>query len=388
MAASNDALLEILEKKGILSASEVASVREELAAAEASGPAVVTSKSKAIKDLKLSGRLQLQYDNIDGDTDDSAQDGFYFRRLRLGAEAKFYEDFYGKLILDVGGDSSSNIDLDKAVVGWKYQPYANFEAGYAKVPFGLYETTSSAKIKTVERSIANRYFIEGDGLAFGARQTGLFAKGDLGGGFEYKAAVVSSEPANDRNDDVIDDRNSLSYYGRVRWESDESDHGQLMLGLDAGLNTDGANFVGNGGEGSGDVYALGLHGNYEIGGFNLSAEALFGTTEDVAATGDDEDAFGFTILPSYKINDKWEVVASYSYIETDGGDFLDADDLVRRSNVSGDYEEGESVYIGFNYYIIGNDLKLTGGYEFSTFEDSTGEEVDIDAFRLRLQALF
>jgi phosphate-selective porin len=384
-AASNDALLDLLVQKGVLTESEASAVAAELKAEQ---PTFVTAKGKAVTDLKLTGRLQLQYDNIDGDTDDSAQDGFYFRRIRLGAEAKFFGDYYGQLSLDVGGDSDSDLDLDKAVIGWKYASFANFEGGYTKVPFGLYETTSSARIKTVERSIANRYFVEGDGLAFGGRHTGLFAEGDFGSGFSYSAAVTSSGPSNDRDDDVIDDRNSLSYFGRLRWESSETDIGQLMVGVDAGLSTDGAGNVGKGGAGDGDVMAYGIHANYSLSDFNLSGEALFGTTDNVTATGGDEDAFGFTVIPSYKINDKWEVVGSYSYIETDGGNFLDADDLVRRSNVSGDYEKGESFYTDFNYFIKGNDLKLTGGYEFSTFEDSAGNEVDIDAFRVRLQALF
>ena len=57
--------------------------------------------------------------------------------------------------MNFGGDDDS-ADVDKAVVGWKYDKLANFEAGYTKVPFGYYESTSSSKIKTVERSIANR----------------------------------------------------------------------------------------------------------------------------------------------------------------------------------------------------------------------------------------
>jgi hypothetical protein len=67
---------------------------------------------------------------------------------------------------------------------------------------------------------------------------------------------------------------------------------------------------------------------------------------------------------------------------------LDIDNLVRRSNVTGDYNEGVSYYIGFNYYIKGNDLKLTGGYELSEFEANGGNDVEVDTFRLRLQALF
>ena len=84
----------------------------------------------------------------------------------------------------------------------------------------------------------------------------------------------------------------------------------------------------------------------------------------------------------------FEAVLAYSNIQTHGGEFLDADDLIRRSNVGGDFSEGNSYYIGFNYFIKGNDLKLSGGYELSTFEDDAGAEVDIDALRMRLQVLF
>ena len=142
--------------------------------------------------------------------------------------------------------------------------------------------------------------------------------------------------------------------------------------------------------GDGDLTAFGIHGSYDIGNFTVSAEGLFGTVEDQKVAGEDVDVTGFTLTPSYKINDKWELVAAYSVADTDGGFMLDADDLVRRSGVGKGYDEGTSYYIGFNYYIIGNDLKLSGGYEFAEFEDGTGgaEDVDIDAFRLRLQALF
>ena len=153
-AASNDALLEILEKKGILSSTEVAAVREELAAAEKDAPVFVAAKGKAVENLKPTGRLHYQYDNISNDGDFDERDRFYFRRLYLGAEAKFAHNTYAKLIGNFGG-ADGDIDLDKAVVGWKADPMFNLEAGYTKAPFGLYETTSSSKIKTVERSIAN-----------------------------------------------------------------------------------------------------------------------------------------------------------------------------------------------------------------------------------------
>lgn len=136
------------------------------------------------------------------------------------------------------------------------------------------------------------------------------------------------------------------------------------------------------------MIAWGAHADYTLGDFNVSGEVL-GTTIDDTPVGD-VDVVGGTVLPSYQIHDKWEIVAAYSYIETDGADFLDVDDLVRRSGVSGDlFSEGTSYYIGFNYFIIGNDLKLSGGYEFADFESADGsEEIELDAFLMRLQMLF
>ena len=389
-AASNDALLDLLVKKGVLSQTEATAVAVEL---KEDQPVFVGVKGDAVESIKLTGRLHFQYDNIDSDDDSvDARDRFSFRRIYLGAEAKFSEDWYGKLIMNFG-DDDGDADVDKAVVGWKYDKLANFEAGYTKVPFGYYESTSSSKIKTVERSIANRLFIEKDGLALGGRQTGLFAKGDLGAGFSYKAAVVSAQPSNSRNDDTPTSVEQDGYGGfaRVQWKSDKTDNGQLLVGADLGYMQDGSLNA----NGDGDLVAYGLHANYSIGDFNLSAEGLFGSVEDNAKSGSDSDVFGLTIQPSYKINDKWEIVASYTYADADDSYLIEADDTMRKSGNKNRFDEVSSYYIGFNYYILGNDLKLSGGFEHAEYENGVkakygadAEDTDIGAFRLRLQMLF
>jgi len=381
-AVSNDALLDLLVQKGVLTETEATNVAAEL---EKDQPVFVTAKSKAIKGIKLTGRVHFQYDNISNDFNDTTQEGFYFRRLYLGAETKFSDDWYGKLIANFGGQDGDAV-IDSALVGWDAHEMADLQFGYQKVPFGYYETTSSSKIKTVERSIANRYFIEDDGVDFGGRFAGIFANGDLGdSGFSYKAAIAGSLEGTDRKDKLQNDNDQgLAIFGRLQWKSEKSDMGQLLLGVDAGTKKDGARTE----AGNGDMFAYGIHANYSLEGFNLSGEIL-GTTIDDTTAGD-VDVFGFTATPSYKINDKWEVVAAYSYIETDGANLLDADDLVRRSGLSGEkFSEGESYYIGFNYYILGNDLKLSGGYENASFESENGaDEAEFDAFRMRLQMLF
>ena len=384
-AASNDALLDLLVKKGVLTESEATTVAAEL---KENAPVYVKAKGKGVTDIKLTGRVHFQYDSISSDNGDESEDGFFFRRLYFGAEAKLFDDYSAKLIANYD-DDDGDIKLDKATVGWKYSSAFTGEAGYQKAPFGFYETTSSSKIKTVERSIANRYFVEGDGLQLGGRHTGIFAKGKFDGGFSYKAALVQAKASNSRNDSNEGDNRGLAGFARVQWTSDEFDNGgQFTVGGDLAVMQDGNRLLGNGSvtEDS-DIFAYGIHGQYSLGGFLLSAEALATTVDDVSGHGD-VDVLGFTVVPSFKFNDHWEIVGQYSHIDTDGADLLDVDNLIRRSNVTGDFSKGNAYYIGFNYYIKGNDLKLTGGYEISEFESDSGDDVDVDAFRLRLQALF
>lgn len=387
---SEETLLELFRsvEQGYMTESEAIVAASKLK--EEVPPYVVTMKNlKAF----LTGRLHMQYDALDNDADESSQNGFYFRRVRLGVDAELFDDFYAKIVAAFGGNDDAT-GIENAEIGWNYNSKTEFSVGYTKVPFGYYEVKSSARIKTVERSIANRYFVEGDGLRFAGRQTGIFAEGDLEKGFSYAAALVSSDPSNDRNDAKVDNSNGLGLFGRLQWKYElknkakdgEKTKDYFLIGVDLGTKQEGSEFAG----GSGDLSAYGLHAIYNTGNFNISGELLNATVEDVETGNviEDADVYGFTLMPAYMVTDNVELVAAYSIIDTDNADLLDADDLVRRSNVKSKYSEGDSYYLGFNYFIFENDLKLSGGYEITQFEDSTGEEVEIDGVRFRLQILF
>ena len=94
----------------------------------------------------------------------------------------------------------------------------------------------------MERSIANRLFVEDDGLRLG-RHTGLFAKGKLGSGFSYKSGVVTSSPSNDRDDKSNAEKDDLGLFGRVQWKSDKTDAGQFMIGADAAMMANGSDYA-------------------------------------------------------------------------------------------------------------------------------------------------
>lgn len=153
------------------------------------GHAQVKPKSKKVTELKYSGRIQAQWDGIESDgTTKEDRNHFYFRRLFLGGHAKMGDNWDGDVVMDFSAspNSDSTVFIDGASV-WYNTDSFRIDIGQKKVPFGAEETTSSSKLKAIERSAVNRQFAES--LKFNARHTGIFAKGDLGdSGFKYDLA--------------------------------------------------------------------------------------------------------------------------------------------------------------------------------------------------------
>lgn len=185
-ADDTSVLLSILERKGILTKSEVESVRSELAKEKAKEKAEVAKIAKesaksestdnnladrlkissALSELKLYGdlRLRYQYDTRDGqldpfpvgargdfDEDDRSPSGFqqsrWRFRLRLGAEFKLGEDWFGGFELSTAQPSDSgnqtfengfddyDIFISRAYLGWNPNKVLTLTAGKMPNPF-------------------------------------------------------------------------------------------------------------------------------------------------------------------------------------------------------------------------------------------------------------
>jgi hypothetical protein len=183
-ADDTSALLNILERKGILTKSEAASVRDELAREKARSAKETASAAKAghsdnladrlkispaVSELKLYGdlRLRYQYDNRDGQLDpfpvgvhqdrnegdrspSGSQQSRWRFRLRLGAEFKLAENWFGGFELSTGQASDTgnqtfengfddyDIFISKAYLGWNPNDALTFTAG--KIPNPFYTT--------------------------------------------------------------------------------------------------------------------------------------------------------------------------------------------------------------------------------------------------------
>ena len=378
------------------------------------GDAQVKPKSKKVTELKYSGRIQGQWDGIESDAQDGSKEDrnhFYFRRLFLGGHAKIGDNWGGDIVLDFAASpnsetssfeaadgktyktSADQVFIDGASVWYKHSDAFRVDLGQLKVPFGLEETTSSSKTKAIERSVVNRQFAEQ--LKFNARHTGLFAKGDLGGGFSYGAAVVNSGQNHNSKDSKLKggeygyDSNELSYFGQLAYANYDGDITK-KLGIAAGimeLDEGGNDYNAD------DITAYNIFGQLGFGRFVLEGEYMTGKV-----SGPGHDHKGYSIQGSYAISNapagSWELVYRYSTVENAQG-LVSAKEIVRRANIAeSEVDELDQHYIGVNYLFNGHDAKLMLGYEMNDLMDSKGDKTwngnssSADGFRARVQFLF
>ena len=156
--AQDKATLDLLVKKGIITAEERAVALQSASEARAAaGLNKIFVKEDNAKRLTFSGRVQTQYESIGGST--TANNGTetqkvdvsnaFMRRLYLGFRADIGEGMSGEVVYNFADDT-----LDKAMFTAE-TAYGNFALGLVKVQWGLEENTSSSKLLTIERSITD-----------------------------------------------------------------------------------------------------------------------------------------------------------------------------------------------------------------------------------------
>ena len=383
--ASNDALLDLLVKKGVLTASEATDVAAELK--EENKGVTFSAKGKETVKLRFNGRMHYQYDGLDMEdngVDQPSTNHFYFRRLRLGAKATHENGLFAETVVDF---ADNDLSIIKAVAGYEYSDALTASFGYQKVPFGFEQTISSAKIKTIERSAANRFFT--NDIKFAGRHSGLQAKGNLGGGFSYTAALVNSAGGEgSKLMGATNASNDLAYFGRLQWKNDG-----LIIGVDGGHQSnnyvkslDGDQKV-DPAKPTFDVTAFTGYVNYKFEGLDLLGEYFSGDL------GNQGDVDGYALRAAYKMG-KFEPVVRYSHFEADAFE-IDTDALIRRApnggpnggTVTGGDNEINSYYFGLNYY-YNKAVSFMVGYEMADADSDTGDEVEVDGVRARVQVLW
>lgn len=407
-SAQDKATLDLLVKKGVITAEERAKTLDEGAQARtASGINRVFPKEDATKRFTIGGYFQSQYQSFDysqtvGPTTTSnyaPQSGFILRRLYLELTAAVGEGISGNIVLDTSGNTGSSDTswLDRAIVSHS-STIGTFDLGYRKVQWGYEESTlnslfkaSSGALYTVERGITNRYWNEketgsagrsdGRELGFGAHHTGLhYVSVANPQGFEYGVSIVNAAQGRFTEGKG---QNDLATYANLVWNNKVSDNEKYSVGVNYGKSayynkTDNANNL---------AKIEGFNPYVQAQYFNWTTYVEFMSTKvtnsNVAANTDkvDRTPTGYNATVVYKINDNWEGVARYTSLDTDlRGQYIAEGE--RGFNNSGNssstaYNKSDAIYLGVNYYFplevmgksfAGHNAKIQLGYEMSKFK--------------------
>lgn len=320
---------------------------------------------------------------------------------------------------------------------------ASLRFGYQKVNFGAEFLVPDECLKTINRSIATNYFLHlghkasighsrrhhGDfrfgGNQFGGRHTGIYLAGDLGN-FHYHAEVVNAYSGLRHHATRFN--NELGYFAGLAMNA-EFGCLDLLFGIHAGYQPQGTrrNHIHTSRHNHRshvwgfDPY---LYANWNC--FSLLAEFLWGHLDGGALHHHHRrhhhrsNPWGVNVIPAYMINDCWELVGRFSYVDSrrngisidrafdcipEANTFLGSnhnDSHGNRAWVASEipFNKAASGSIGVNFFPL-QSVKASLFYEYTRFKDPfhrhhSGNHkgkfgrghVDLNAVSAQLQLVF
>lgn len=400
--AQDKATLDLLVSKGVITRAEADNISKSAVA--------IAPKEKTTKSIKLSGRIQTQFENIGlsqtvngASTALPTENGFIMRRVFLGMEADMGAGWGAKIVIDF---TNSDVGyMDEVVISKKVDiDYLTGKAdmGFKKINFAIEENTSSSKLITIERSIATRYFTEannGRRLGFAGRHVGAFWDGEVKQlkGLGYSLSVTNSYINNPTSIPSTATSTDLLYAAGVKYAKKLEDV-SFLVGANFAY-TNSMDVSGSSGK-DGAVYGIEPYMTVSAFGFDMWADFMLANVQN-GKTSYTQDAtpMGANIGVEYKFDigefGKIGPAMRYSWIDTDGRGIKASDGIRQAYSGTGTstYYAGQSVYIGFNWYIIDNSVKFQAGYEWAQFNGTTTNKnassfSDANAIRAQMQILF
>ncbi len=386
-AASADAVLAALVRKGVLSSEEAVALEQ-----EASAPVPVVAAGRSTTRLALGGRVQVQGVAFSSDQDGStaAADSIHLlvRRVYLNARAELGPDWEAAFVYDLVQGC-----FDQASVRRKGEN-VDVEAGLRIVALGREQNTSSGTLKSIERSAATRYFADdagGANLGAASYRVGVFAD-STGPGWFWNAAVTDPEPASSlaaaRSSGSAGSNRPAVWAGAGH--RGESTGGRHHAGVSLGWIPDqGGSPLTGSGTGH-DVAVAAAHLDLTRGRFSMLAETLVARDEGAASDGSDAVCLGGYAQPAWAFTPRLEGVLRIGYLDTDGrGATLR--DLVPGSFPTLAIDRVTDLYAGGTWYIKGNDLKVQAGMVAARGRGAPGggsAKAETTGMRAQVQATF
>ncbi|MEO5712065.1 MAG: porin [Luteolibacter sp.] len=354
-----------------------------------------------LQEFSLQGRLQVQY--ADGqsanghfdieDYKDAGKNGvwgdkFEARRAYLGFKSKWFQNWKLEGQIDVNTTApvgkSDDYDFYQDIYDL-YLTYApsdelNVSIGKQEVKLTREQEISSKDIVTFERSLVTNMLHPGN-------LTGIWASGKgIQEHWLYEAGVY----ANDQNPEFTNFGGGALFLGKIGY--DYSAEAKLdsavvsfryMHNTDAGYQESGSNLTYPYGKSPAFTDSFVLSNDIAQGRFGLTTDLIFGLGFDgnadqagASVPVDQSNVLALNIIPSYFIADGIQLVGRLQIASSTDADGLalgsryegvspETDPLTGKRTSDAKGNTYTSVYLGVNYYIYGNKLKLMNGFEYS-----------------------
>ena len=352
-----------------------------------------------LQEFDLQGRLQVQY--ADGqsanghfdieDYKDAGKNGvwadkFEARRAYLGFKSKWFQNWKLEGQIDVNTTTpvgtSDGYDFYQDIYDL-YLTYApsdelNVSIGKQEIKLSREQEISSTEIVTFERSLVTNMMHPGN-------LTGIWASGKgIQEHWLYHAGVY----ANDQNPEFTNFGGGALFFGKVGYNySAQSKLDSAIVSFryihntDPGFQESGSNLTYPYGKSPAFTDCFALSNDIVQGRFGLTTDLLFGVGFDgnaeqagVSKPIDQSNVLALNIIPSYFIADGVQLVGRFqiaSSADPDGVglqsryESVSPDIGTDKKKINSTGNTYTSVYLGVNYYIYGNKLKLMNGFEYS-----------------------
>ncbi len=320
-----------------------------------------------IQKLSFTGRAQIDLFHVDSDLGDA--DDWNFRRLRLGAKAKLFNDFtlHAEIDADGNGDDDFYQRLTDAYIAWQPDPMLKLTLGKHGMPFTADGATSSKELITIDRSnLTNNLWFPDEYLP------GVSISGE-DKTWNYHLGVYSTGTETPEFGDLDASWTMLASLGRRL--------GPVLGGDDAGVRVD---YVYQDPSDDTETFTrLHEHVGSLVFDWNKGPWDLVADVSASQGYGSQSDLFGFQVMPSvYLIEDKLQAVLRYTYLSSsDGAGVRYARYDSEVTSVRGD--EYQELYAGLNYYIYGHKLKVQGGVQYAGM-NGTPSEGDVESWQATL----
>lgn len=308
-----------------------------------------------IQSFSIVGRYHGQY--WGADSGNNSDKGWENRRMYLGFNTKFFHQFTLEVQISMNDDFDPLYkSLYDAFIKWEPKT-SNLAISVGRLDYvftGMERSTSSKRIKTMERALLVNQIMPSEVV-------GLYAKGKSDA-FSYQAGVFSGS---------IEDE-FTSFEGGVAALLGFAY--QLPLFYDKGtLHLD---YLYNDGDIENNAFKPYEH---IVSLWHQGQKGPLGMDIDITtASGvdDQSDVFGLTLLPTYDFahnilvsGDKIQLALRYHYASSSDDFDLAFNKRYEQKVTSGKGDSYNSYYLGLNYYIYQQKLKLMTGVEYFDMAD-------------------